>query len=517
MRLFLSVLILSLIVSYASGFDGGSSIIYMPDTDVMGTLGDGVFEVGSNGIVNNNHKLKPSGMVNIGFLNRMELGLTVRGKNYVSGNAKVLLLEEYGMKPSVAAGIMDIATSPNVGRGIFVDYTDSLATNPTNSAGYVVVSKYADPVANVYVGYTSRTLGNAKTVKKMGGLYAGVTRRIWKIRLMGEVGSKGINLGMGFNIWWIRAQMAMTQLQNMGSNVPGQSPYFLASLSITNMEIKREEMERLKRLAEEKYWKQLNKRPPVAPPLPFRPFMGHPGGPFGATTSIVTVPNTITIPQYNLMASTSSLIGFNGKYFGSSLNLGYGILSFLEAGVSVINSTFNDTTHVYYQAQFKATVLNEHQNYPAVALGMENITWQKNFDPTREAGRFSGETWYENRDKSFTDRSFSPYLVCSKHFGFGLTAYLGAGARSFAGYGRTTHKFQGTFFGMEKDFGPITMSGELGGRDFNTSISYRYKRFRASLAILEAQHVVLINQHWTPYYGVGVSYLFPLKKTGPLE
>ncbi|MBN1231925.1 MAG: hypothetical protein JXA60_01040 [Candidatus Coatesbacteria bacterium] len=509
-RVCLYLVLFSFIPLYS--FMQTSSIIYLPDTDVMGTLGDGVFEVGSFFIVNDKSKFEAAGKVNVGFLHRMELGLTVRGKNYVSGNAKVLLLQEYGSKPAIAAGIMDISTTPNIGRARFVDFSDSLATNPTNSAGYVVISKFIAPVSDVYLGFTTRTLGNSETLKNLGGVYFGVARRIWKIRLMGEVGSKGINLGTGFNIWWINMQMAMTQLQNLGSS-DGKSPYFAASLSITNMEIKREEQERLKRLANEKYLQQIGKRPPIAPTLPFRPFMGHPGGPFGATTSIVTVPNTITLPKNTMLVSSGGLISYKGDYWGSNFNIGYGIMSFMEAGISIVN--FND--ELYYQGQIKATILREQQNYPAIAAGVENITWQGDIDPTKEGSRFQGETWYESRNTFFQDRSFSPFAVFSKHFGYGLTAYIGAGARSFTGYGRTTHKFQGMFFGVEKDLGPVTLSGEMGGRDFNAGISYRYKKLRISAAILEAQHIPYINDIYYPYFGVGVSYIIPFKKAEPID
>jgi hypothetical protein len=251
---------------------------------------------------------------------------------------------------------------------------------------------------------------------------------------------------------------------------------------------------------------------------------------FNRTTGLIDIPTAYILPakvwkfSMNGSVTTTQKNVWEKKPADMDFTVSYGIMGRGEAALSMF--TFRD-----YVLDLTYLLTDETQNVPAIAFGIQNITYRRfitevgagdtlpsDVDEGRVADQRNG--WGD--DETYPRRcseQFSVYFVMSKTFGSWGQYHLGIGRGRFIGYGSRSKYFNtdiysdtehndavGIFWGAAFDFfqgfGPMV---DFDGRDFNIGLQYRSPYFRISLAAVKLEHRLGGMQALYPRFALGGS------------
>ncbi len=250
---------------------------------------------------------------------------------------------------------------------------------------------------------------------------------------------------------------------------------------------------------------------------------------FNRTTGLIDIPTAYILPakvwkfSMNGSVTTTSKNIWEKKPADMDFSVSYGIAGKAELALSMF--TFKD-----YVLDLTYVLTNETINVPAIAFGIQNITYSRFItevgrgedidDAAVEhvAGQKNGwgdDATYPRRDSE----QFSVYFVMSKAFGSWGQYHLGIGRGRFVGYGSRSKYFNtdiysdtehndaiGLFWGAAFDFfqgfGPMI---DFDGRDFNIGLQYRSPYFTISMAAVKLEHRLGGMQALYPRFAIGGS------------
>ncbi|MBU1261873.1 LysM peptidoglycan-binding domain-containing protein [bacterium] len=174
--------------------------------------------------------------------------------------------------------------------------------------------------------------------------------------------------------------------------------------------------------------------------------------------------------------------------------LNLGLFDRAELGLTIFS--FGNEKDVAGNIQVK--VCEEENNWPAIALGLQNI----------------GEKIYSSYGKHKDD--YSLYGVASKDFNYlgGIRGHLGIGNRRFVGYGDKSNYLHGLFFGVQKSAAinllgqkniSLNLMAEVDGRNINMGVSHVLPSgLRIEVAILELDD--LFHDDALPKPALGITF-----------
>ncbi|TES93768.1 MAG: hypothetical protein E3J87_01585 [Candidatus Cloacimonadota bacterium] len=248
---------------------------------------------------------------------------------------------------------------------------------------------------------------------------------------------------------------------------------------------------------------------------------------FNRTTGLIDIPTAYILPakvwKFSMNGSVTSTSRniWEKKPADFDMSVSYGIMGKAEAALSMF--TFRD-----YVLDLTYLLTNETENVPALAFGIQNITYVRYItevgrgDVIEDEGEehvkdqrngWGDDATYPRRDSE----QFSAYLVMSKSFGSWGEYHLGIGRGRFVGYGSRSRYFNtdiysdtehndaiGMFWGANFDFfqgfGPML---DFDGRDFNIGLQYRSPYFRVCLAAVKLEHRLGGMQALFPRFALG--------------
>lgn len=253
------------------------------------------------------------------------------------------------------------------------------------------------------------------------------------------------------------------------------------------------------------------------------------GAEFNRTTGLIDIPTAYILPakvwkfSMNGSVTTTSKNIWEKKPADMDFSVSYGIAGKSEIALSMF--TFRD-----YVLDLTYVLTNETVNVPAIAFGIQNITYSR-FITEVGRGEYIEDTSVEHvagqkngwgDDETYPRRDseqFSVYFVMSKTFASWGQYHLGIGRGRFVGYGSRSKYFNtdiysdtehndaiGLFWGAGFDFfqgfGPMI---DFDGRDFNIGLQYRSPYLRISMAAVKLEHRLGGMQALYPRFAIGGS------------
>lgn len=165
-------------------------------------------------------------------------------------------------------------------------------------------------------------------------------------------------------------------------------------------------------------------------------------------------------------------------------------------------------------ADFAYLIMDEIGNYPALAVGMRNISYKRYINP---AGGEPPEGGF--RDENYRGKFrrnpeiFSLYLVATKTFRNRFEISLGLGRGEFVGYGprskylnidhylNSYHDLSFGFFGGAKIniLSYLSLVGEIDGRDLNIGLKFHGSGFDLALAFTKLEGIIFTKEEEKPF------------------
>ena len=248
---------------------------------------------------------------------------------------------------------------------------------------------------------------------------------------------------------------------------------------------------------------------------------------FNRTSSLIDIPTAYILPakvwrfSMNGSVTTTSKNVWEKKPADMDFSVSYGIAGKAEVALSMF--TFRD-----YVLDATYLLTNETKNAPAIAFGIQNITYERYITEVGRGDPIQGSEHVQNQKNGWGDdatyprrdsEQFSVYFVMSKtmtswgqyHLGIGRGRFVGYGSRSKYFntdiYSDTEHNdaigiFWGTAFDFFHGFGPML---DFDGRDFNIGLQYRSPYFRVCMAAVKLEHRLGGLQSLYPRFAIGGS------------
>ena len=249
---------------------------------------------------------------------------------------------------------------------------------------------------------------------------------------------------------------------------------------------------------------------------------------FNRTTGLIDIPIAYILPAkvWRISMNGSIAIGseniWEKKPADMDFTVSYGIADRAEVSLSMF-------TLKNYVLDLSYLLTTETQNVPAIAFGLQNLTYSKFITEVGAGDKLTDDEdhFLDQRngwgdDETYPRRcseQYSFYFVMSKTFGTWGQYHLGLGRGRFVGYGSRSKNFNtdiytdtehndavGIFWGAAFDFfqgfGPML---DFDGRDFNIGLQYRSPYFRISLATVKLEHRLGGMQSLNPRFALGGS------------
>ncbi len=242
--------------------------------------------------------------------------------------------------------------------------------------------------------------------------------------------------------------------------------------------------------------------------------LAHPSlGEFNRTTSLIDIPTAYILQEKVVRFGINASVASSRDPYPGDLDFTLAV-GWTKAELALTALTSRD-----YSFDLSYQVVAETKDVPAVAVGIQNIAFQKYIC---EVGRGDSTGWDD--DALYPQRcseQFSAFIVASKKVKPYGTFHLGVGRGRFVGYGPrsklfnsdmfsdTTHNDAiGLIWGWETEFvpgfGPMI---DFDGRDFNLGLRYRRDYAQVAMALAKLEHRLGSDAllHIYPRFAVGAS------------
>ena len=191
--------------------------------------------------------------------------------------------------------------------------------------------------------------------------------------------------------------------------------------------------------------------------------------PFARPSSLINTPTSDILGKGEVEVGISAL-GQEDVFLEADGWINFGLCDKVELGLILL-------TPYEAVANAKFQILQEKDKRPALSVGILNITDKERITST-------------GNDSLWDPMNYTLYAVLGKkipHLGRG---YLGIGNRWFKAHGSEDTEGSGIFFGIEKEFKPLTLIAEFDGKYPNLGMEFDLSRgLKLKTAISELRYL----------------------------